>query len=135
MLIAVHGGLAPADQPDEVKPGTVITKLGDYKALDGKLTLKVSEADGKLTLNIAPSSKPKRNFALSLPSQNGAFWLVYPEAANKVWFFRTPDLVEWELTDQGTNTSTSTGQGVLKAAPKMLLDALPKDVVEKLKSK
>jgi hypothetical protein len=128
-------GLATARQVDDVKTGGVITKLGEYKALDGKLSLKASEGDGKLTLNITPSSKPKSNFAVSLPSKKDAFWLVYPETANKVWFFRAPDLVEWELTEQGTNTTTSTGPGVLKAAPRALLDALPKEVLEKLKSK
>jgi hypothetical protein len=127
--------LAVAQQADVVKPGGVITKFGEYKASDGKLNLKVSEADGKLTVNIIPSSKPKSNFAVSLPSKKDAFWLVYPETANKVWFFRAPDLIEWELTDQGTNTSTSTGPGVIKAAPKALVDALPKEAVEKLKSK
>jgi hypothetical protein len=134
-LLIAASGFAGANQADDVKAGGVITKLGEYKAFDGKLTLKVAEADGKLTLNITPSSRPKSNFALSLPSKKDAFWLVYPETANKVWFFRTSDLVEWELTDQGTNTTTSTGQGVLKAAPSALLDALPKEVLDKLKSK
>ena len=126
--------LVGAEQAQDVKVGSVVTKFGDYKAFDGKLNLKVSEAGGKFTLTISPASK-KSTFALNLPSKKGAFWLVYPETANKVWLFRTPDLLEWELTEQGTNTSTATGQGVLKAAQKALLDALPKEVLEKLKSK
>jgi hypothetical protein len=124
--------LAAAAQADVVKPGGVITKIGEYKTSDDKLALKISGADGRLTLII---TKPKSNVVVNLPTKKGAFWLVYPENPNKVWFFRAPDLVEWELTGQGAGARTSTGPGVLKAAPKTLLDALPKEVLEKLNSK
>jgi hypothetical protein len=127
--------LAAAEQADVVKPGGVITKSGEYKASDGKLAFKILEADGTLTLIFTRSSKPKNNVVVNLPPKKGAFWLVYPEIPNKVWLFRAPDLVELELTDQGGNSRTYTGSKVVKVAPKTLLDALPKEVLEKLKSK
>ncbi len=126
-------GLAVTEQADVVKPGGVITKAGDYKAFDDKLALKILDGHARLTLVISPPSKPK--IIVNLPTEKGAFWLVYPEKPNKVWFFRTPDLVEFELTDQAGNTRTTTESKILKVAPKTLLDALPKDVLEKLKSK
>ena len=131
-LVAVSfvasGFASGADQ----KKGAIITEFGEYKPFNGKLTLKVSEGDGQLTLSITPSSGSHRTFALNLPTKKGAFWLVYPEAVNKVWFFRDPALLEW--TEQG-NTNTATGHSDLERAPKALLDALPKDVRQRLQRK
>lgn len=134
-ILIVVSGLAGAGQVEDLKAGGVITKLGDYKALDGKLAVKVSKADGKLSVGISPSSKPGATFSLIMPSKEGTFWLVYPEAINKVWFFRDSDLLAWEVTETGTNTSAWTAKDVLKAAPKALLDALPKEVLDKIKGK
>ena len=111
----------------------VITKFGEYELFNGKLSVKVSEADENLSVRMTPSSLPKRTFTLNLPSKKGAFWLVYPESANRIWFFRDPDLLEGELTDE--NTSTVRGHASLKKAPKALLDALPEDVRQRLGSK
>jgi hypothetical protein len=131
MLIGASS-LAMAEQADVVKPGGVITKFGPYETSDGKLALKILGADGRLILTV---TKPKSNVIVNLPPRQGAFWLVYPESPNKVWLFRAPDLVEWEVTGPGAGARTYTGPGVLKAAPKTLLEALPKEVLEKLKSK
>src|SRR5436189_273424 len=68
----------------------------------------------------------------ALPTKEGTVWLAYAETATKVWFFREPDLVEFDFSEQGTNTRTVTGSSVLKKAPKVLLDSLPKDVRERL---
>lgn len=117
------------------KPSPVITKLGEHKLFDGKLIVKILEGDGKLSFSVAPGSTPKSPNITILPRKEGAFWLVYPESVNKVWFFRDPDLVEFESGENGVRSAISTGPGVLKNAPKAVLDALPKDVRERLKGK
>ncbi len=134
-MLVVASVFAVAGQVEDLKAGGVITKFGHYKALEGKLAVKVSEADGKLSVGISPSSKPDTTFSLILPSEKGAFWLVYPEAINKVWFFRDSDLLEWEVTKTGTTTRAWAGKEVPKAAPKALLDSLPKGVLDRLKGK
>jgi hypothetical protein len=123
---------SPASDP---KKDEIITKFGEYKPFDGKLSLTVSEKDGKLSLAATHSSKPKNTVTTFLPSKEGAFWLVYPETATKIWFFREPDAVSLEFTEQGSNTSTYTGASVLKEVPRAVIDALPKEVRERLKGK
>jgi hypothetical protein len=121
---------APAADEKKSAP---ITKFGEYSLFDGKLGLKVSENDGKLTLALKPTSKPKEEYSASLNREKGTFWLVYPESAKKVWLFQNTTLVEYELTENGSNLVVTAGPDALKKAPKVLLDALPKEVREGLK--
>jgi hypothetical protein len=140
LLIAwyLSGAIVPAG---EQKKSKVITKTGQYTLFDGKVILKVSDAEGKLTASTTHTLKNNNTLTAgtSLPSNKGAFWLVYPETPNKLWLFREPDLMrtEWKETKQGPITYTTAfgGQNVLKVAPKALLDALPQEVLDKLKGK
>jgi hypothetical protein len=112
-----------------------ITKFGEYTVLDGNLILKVSEGDGKLTLSLKLKSKPNEEFSTSLTREKGTFWLVYPETANKVWLFQNTTLWVKEVTQNGSKLEAISGSEVLKKAPKKLLDAIPKEVRDRLKGK
>jgi hypothetical protein len=126
LLWGASGGAA-----DEKKVET-ITKFGEHRVFDGKLVLKVSEDDGKLTLAMQFAAKPDARYSTSLVREKGAFWAVYPESPRKVWLLQGKTLVEFELTDGGSNTTAISAPDVLKRAPKALLDALPKEVREGL---
>jgi len=136
-LIAFSGicnGQSPKSDP---KGEEILTKLGEYKPLDGKLSLKISTKDGKLAVATTPSATPWQTVTLCLPNKKEALWLVFPEVTAdgmKVWFFLEPDLVAVEFTEQRTGIHGPTAS-VLKEAPKAVIDALPKEVRERLKGK
>jgi hypothetical protein len=133
---------APAGEGDKAR---VVTKVGERKLFDGRLTVKAYEEGGKLTLDVTCRLKNKSSFTHSLTralGKEGTFWLVYAEAPNKVWYVLYPStapLVRWEVaeTERGlTDSTTAFGPGdVMKKAPQAVRDALPKAVRAKLMGK
>src|SRR5262249_25856407 len=61
-ILIVPSMVALAGEPENLKVGAIITKVGDYKAFDGQLALKVSETDGKLKISLSPSFAPFTTF-------------------------------------------------------------------------
>lgn len=133
-IFLIPSMLALAGQSENLKMGGIITKFGDYKALDGKLALKLSETNGKLRVSLSPSFAPFTTIDLDLESRKSAFWL-YPETEKKLWFFRDSELHKWELTKSTMTSTVTTGMQIREVAPKVLLDALPKEVLDKIKDK
>jgi hypothetical protein len=131
-VVLLWGASAGATAGDEKKVIT-ITKFGEHSVFDGKLVVKVSEDDGKLTLAMQFAAKPDVRYSTSLVREKGAFWVVYPESPKRVWMLQGKTMVEFELTDGGSSTTAISAPDVLKRAPKALLDALPKEVLEGLK--
>jgi hypothetical protein len=133
ILAGLGSRVASADDP---KPTRVITKLGKHKLFDGKLVLKVYEENEKLMLDIE-QDETGLFVGSGLPRKKGAFWLVYAETVNKVWYFQDPVFMLAEVEDEKKKVSFTTisAQDALKTAPKAVLDALPKEVLEKLKGK
>jgi hypothetical protein len=135
----------PAAPTGEKDKTGVITTVGEHKLFDGNLTVKVYEEGGKLTMDVTHRLKGQGSFTHSLPKvlgKEGAFWLIYAQTPNKVWYFLYPNTVPlmlWEVaeTERGlTDSTTGFGPGdVLKNAPRSVRDALPKEVLEKFKSK
>jgi hypothetical protein len=135
----IFNGTIPAEENDKA---AVISKMGDHELFDGKLAVKVYEDKGKLTLDVAHRLKNKSFFTHSMPqalAKEGSFWLIYAETPNKVWYFLYPSsvpLVRWEITETERGVSDSTaafGPGdALKNAPKVLRNALPQAVIDKL---
>jgi hypothetical protein len=128
-LCWLSGGVTPA----QGKKPSVITSLGEHKLFDGKLIVKAVEGDGKLTITAIFGEKD--SVATSWPTMKGVFWLVYPETAKTLWYFRDPHLVRFERTPQGSFTTNFTGKDVAKKAPKAVVNALPKAVLDKLNGK
>jgi hypothetical protein len=132
ILLLLQSGLAALNAQ---KTGKVITQVGEHRLFDGKRILKVSEENGKLAITVVfvESSFPSKK--TSFLTKKGTFWLVFPETENKFWFFHDLDLVRFELTDQGINTTNFEGKDVLKNAPKAVQSSFPKQVIDRLKSK
>src|SRR5262245_24686669 len=125
----------------EDKASGAITAVGEKKLFDGKLNVAVTESDGKLDFRITRNLK-QGNTTLSPPhllKKEGGIWVIFPESADRIWFFWDSTLFRWdlELTDQEAKTTSKSfnGKKAVENAPKAVLERLQKDLVEKLKGK
>jgi hypothetical protein len=164
VLLATLGFLLPfcafsgrVVQAGDKKAPTPITKPGEYKLYGGKIEIKVFEKDGLLDYWIKITQDEKEDIFGIFPGdgnatkKQNAVWVIYPESSSKVSVFWRPEKIDekapcgfrqhfleekkgkWFITT-ATPYGTDTAKA-LAAMPKAMVDALPKDFVEKYKSK
>src|SRR5262245_47080612 len=120
-LVWLPTAVSAADDPQAPR---AITTLGEHKLFDGKLTVKASEQDGKLTYRITRIGRwgtETLNTATDV-TKEGAVWVIVAESPDKFWVFWNGALNKWEFadSDQGRNSTckVTTGPAILKEAPK-----------------
>jgi hypothetical protein len=164
VLLATLGFLLPfcgfsscVVQAGDKKAPAPITKPGEYKLYDGKVLIKVTEKDDLIEYWIKIVVDEKEVFGIFgenedfVMKKQNAVWVIYPESSRKVSVFWRPEKIDakapcgfrqhYEEEKKGkwfgttaTPYGSDTGKA-LAAMPKAMVDALPKEFVEKHKSK
>jgi hypothetical protein len=126
LTLAIFSGVCSCSRPDDAR--TILDHPGTFHCFDRQMVVTVWEASTN-SLNYTVSRKQSKVGPSLPPLRKGSQWVIYPETPDSIWIYDgTKDVTHVEFGANGGTkfTSSQVVPSILKAAPPVFLQRLPK---------